>query len=257
VGYGNLALTVKLPLPVITSSSTADGQLNAPFNFTIQATSVATSFSATGLPGGLTLNSLTGAITGAPTNSGNFIVTVTTANSTGSATNSLTIIIYNGVAPIPTITSALTATGSLSANFNYQISATNNPTSFFAIGLPPGLVFDPASGRISGIPSATGNFSVTLRANNNGGTGSAILALSIGPEPAPRIDSVTIQNGVALSFLTLTNRSYTVEWNTNLLNTSWMSLTGGIFGSGAAQTVVDPTTNDLIRFYRLRVTIPQ
>jgi hypothetical protein len=78
IGYGNLALTVKLPLPVITSSAIADGQVNAPFNFTVQATGIATSFSAAGLPGGLTLNSLTGAITGTPTNSGTFNVTITT-----------------------------------------------------------------------------------------------------------------------------------------------------------------------------------
>jgi hypothetical protein len=254
VGYGNLALTIKLPLPVITSSVTADGQVNAPFNFTVQASSVATSFSASGLPGGLILNSLTGAITGTPTNSGTFNLAVSAVNSTGTTTNALTIVIYNGVAPLPGITSALTATGSLSASFNYQITATNNPTSFFAIGLPPGLVFDPASGRIWGIPYVTGNFAVTLRASNKGGTASAILALSISPEPPPRIDSISIQNGVALSFLTLTNRFYAVEWNTNLLNASWMSLTSGIIGNGASQAVTDPTTNAPTRFYRLKVT---
>jgi hypothetical protein len=100
----------------------------------------------------------------------------------------------------------------------------------------------------------TGNFAVTLRASNKGGTASAILALSISPEPPPRIDSISIQNGVALSFLTLTNRFYAVEWNTNLLNASWMSLTSGIIGNGASQAVTDPTTNAPTRFYRLKVT---
>ncbi|HZR17915.1 MAG TPA: putative Ig domain-containing protein [Verrucomicrobiae bacterium] len=254
VGYGNLALTVKLPLPVITSSVTADGQLNAPFNFTVQASSVATSFTENGLPGGLILNSLTGAITGTPTNSGTFNVAVTAANSTGTTSNPLTIVIYNGVAPVPGITSALTATGSRSASFSYQITATNNPTSFFAVGLPPGLVFAPASGRIWGLPNVTGNFAVTLRASNKGGTGSAILALGISAEPPPRIDSISIQNGVALSFLTLTNWFYAVEWNTNLLNTSWMNLTSGIIGDGGTQAVTDPTTNAPTRFYRLKVS---
>ncbi len=56
-GYGNLALTVKLPLPVITSAGIAEGMTNTPFNFNIQATSVATSFSASNLPPGLVLNS--------------------------------------------------------------------------------------------------------------------------------------------------------------------------------------------------------
>ncbi len=256
VGYGNLALTVKLPLPVITSSAIADGQVNATFNFTIQATSVATSFSAAGLPGGLTLNSLTGAITGTPTNSGTFNVTITAANTTGSSTNALAIVIYNGAAPAPGITSALSATGNVSASFNYQITATSNPTSFFAMGLPLGLSFDPASGRIFGIPSAGGNFTVTLRASNNGGTDSASLTLMIGPEPPPKIDSISIENGITLSFLTLTNRFYEVDWLSNLLSSNWTTLIGQIPGNGSTQTVTDPVTNSPVRFYRLQVTTP-
>ena len=256
VGYGNLALTVQLPLPVITSSANAGGLTNAPFNYIIQAANLPTSFSATGLPATLILNSLTGALTGTPTNSGIFNVTITASNSTGSTTNALAIIIYNSAPPVPVITSALTATGCLSARFNYQIAATNYPTSFFVIGLPAGLSFDPASGRIFGIPAVTGYFSVTLRALNNGGTGSASLALTINPEPLPRIDSISFQNGITLSFLTLTNRFYGVEWIANLLNNNWTTLTSGIPGSATTQAVTDPTTNVPTRFYRLKVTNP-
>jgi Putative Ig domain len=256
VGYGNLTLTVKLPLPVITSSSIADGVTNTAFNYTIQATSVPTSFSASGLPAGLTLNSLTGAITGTNTTGGIFNETITASNSTGATTNSLAILIYNSAPSMPSITSALTATGNMSASFNYQIAATNYPTSFFVIGLPLGLSFDPASGRIFGIPSVTGNFPVTLRAINGGGTGSANLNLTINPEPSPRIDSLLMQNGFTLGFLTLTNRHYTVEWIANLLNTNWTALTDGIPGSATSQTVTDPVTNAMSRFYRLKVTSP-
>jgi hypothetical protein len=255
-GYGNLALTVKLPLPTITSSATADGLVNVAFNYTIQATGVATSFSATGLPPPLVLNSLTGAITGTPTNAGISNVIITASNSTGPTTNLLTIVIYSSTAPVPVVTSALTATGSLSASFNYTITATNYPTSFFAIGLPLGLSFDPASGRIFGIPAVTGNFPITLRAINNGGTGSTNLALTINPEPAPRIDSVAMQNGFAMSFLTLTNRHYAVEWISNLVSANWVALTNGMTGNAATQTVTDPATNLPARFYHLKVTTP-
>jgi hypothetical protein len=255
-GYGNLALTVKLPLPVFIKSATADGFVNTAFNYTIQAANVPTSFSASGLPAGLVLNSLTGAITGTNTSGGTFNVTITANNFTGSTTNSLIIVIYNGVAPVPVITSALTVTGSLSAAFNYQITATNYPTNFFAIGLPLGLSFDAARGRIFGIPSVTGNFDATLRAINRGGTGSAGLALTITPEPPPKIDSIALQNGFTLAFLALTNRHYAVEWITNLLDTDWTALTSGIPGNAAIQTVTDSTTNAPARFYRLKVTMP-
>ncbi len=253
-GYGNLTLTVKLPLPVITSSPSADGLVNTAFDYTVQATSVATSFSATGLPGGVIINSLTGVMTGSPTNTGIFNATITANNSTGATTNSLTIIIYNSVAPAPVITSALTATGNLSASFNYQIIATNYPTSFFAIGLPPGLSFDPASGRIFGIPGLTGSFVVTLRAINSGGTGSANLALTIGPEPPPQIDSFLLENGFNMSFLTLTNRLYEVDWLANLAGSNWTTLASDIIGNGATQSVTDPITNASARFYRLKVS---
>ena len=255
-GYGNLVLTVKLPLPVITSSAIADGVVNTAFNYTIQATSVATSFSATGLPSGLVMNSLTGVITGTPTNVGTFNVTITANNSTGPTTNSLTVIIYIGAAPVPAITSALTATGTVASSFNYLIAASNNPTSFFVIGLPAGLSFDPTSGRIFGTPSVTGTFAVTLRAINSGGTGSANLILTINPEPPPRIDSFSMQNGFSLSFSTLTNRLYGVEWIANLPGTNWAALTNRIPGNTTTQTVIDPVTNAPARFYRVKVTTP-
>ncbi len=252
VGYGNLALTVKLPLAVIISSTNADGIVNANFNYTIQATSVPTSFSASGLPAGITLNSLTGAITGTNTTGGIFNVTIAASNSTGSVTNSLTIVIYNAASAPPVITSALTATGSLSASVSYQIAATNYPTSFFVIGLPPGLSFDPASGRIFGIPSVTGNFSVTLRAINRNGTGSANLNLTILPESPPELGTVWAQNGIEMSFLTLTNRHYALEWVADLRDPNWLVFTDGIPGNAATQTVVDPMTNASTRFYRLK-----
>jgi PKD repeat protein len=153
--------------------------VNTPFSYTIQATSLATSFSASGLPGGLALNSLTGAITGTPTNAGTYNVTLTASNATGATTSQLTIVIYAGAGPVPAITSPLSAAGMVGSSFNYLLTAANNPTSFFAIGLPAGLSFDPASGRIFGTPSATGTFLVTVRASNRWGTGSASLVLTI------------------------------------------------------------------------------
>jgi hypothetical protein len=255
-GYGNLALTVKLPLPVITSSAIADGVVNTAFNFIVQATSVTTGFSASGLPPGLAMNSLTGAITGTNSTGGVFSVTVVANNSTGSTTNALTIVIYNGTAAAPEVTSAQAADGNVGVSFNYQITATNYPTGFFVLGLPAGLAFDPTSGRIFGIPSSTGNLDVTLRAINRNGTGSLNLALSINPEPMPKIESISVGNAVSLSFITVTNWLYNVEWNSNLLNASWTALTSGIPGNAMSQTVNDPVTNATIRFYRLKVAHP-
>ncbi len=255
-GYGNLALTVKLPLPVITSSATADGLVNAAFNYTIQSANVATVFGAAGLPGGLTLNTATGAITGTPTNAGVYSVTITASNTTGQTTSNLTVVIYTGVAPIPVINSVSTASGEVGVSFNYAITALNNPTGFFAIGLPAGLSFNPASGGVTGAPLIAGVFNVTIRASNEGGTGSTNLVLNIGSEPPPQLGAVWTQNGIKLSFLALVTHHYSVEWNTNLLTGNWTALVSGLPGDGTTNTIADPTTNSPVRFYRLKVFTP-
>ena len=82
------------------------------------------------------------------------------------------------------------------------------------------------------------------------------MALTIDAAPPPKIDSISISNGVGLSFLTLTNRTYGVEWDGDLLSTNWASLTNGMPGNAASQTVTDPVTNLPARVYRLKVSVP-
>ncbi len=54
--------------------------------------------------------------------------------------------------PPPAITSATGANATVGVAFNYQITATNNPTAYAATGLPAGLSLDTASGLITGSP---------------------------------------------------------------------------------------------------------
>jgi N,N-dimethylformamidase beta subunit-like, C-terminal/Domain of unknown function (DUF4082)/Putative Ig domain/Bacterial Ig domain len=108
----------------------------------------------------------------------------------------------------PAITSPSTASGTVGVAFSYQITATNNPTSFNATGLPAGLSVNTTNGLISGTPTAAGSFSVTISATNASGTGSATLALSIAapgstaslfsPSDTPSIVTVSDPNAVNL-----------------------------------------------------------
>ena len=79
---------------VITSATTASGKVGNPFSYQITATGAPTSYGATGLPAGLTVNSGTGLISGTPTVAGTSTVTLSATNSigTGNATLTLTII---------------------------------------------------------------------------------------------------------------------------------------------------------------------
>jgi Putative Ig domain len=68
--------------------------------------------------------------------------------------------------------------------FSYQITANNNPVSYNATDLPQGLTLGPIPGLISGTPTATGVFPVTISATNNAndpcsGTATDTLTLTI------------------------------------------------------------------------------
>jgi hypothetical protein len=66
---------------------------------------------------------------------------------------------------IPQITSALSAVATVGSPFAYQITATNAPARFGAVGLPAGLGVD-ANGLIHGIPSGAVTVDVTVSASN-------------------------------------------------------------------------------------------
>jgi uncharacterized repeat protein (TIGR03803 family) len=89
------------------------------------------------------------------------------------------------VAP-PVITSAPTAVATVAQPFAYTITATNSPTDFDALNLPPNLAVNHATGLISGLPQQAGQFLIDLAAANAGGTGLGQLALTVAaPPPVP------------------------------------------------------------------------
>jgi hypothetical protein len=92
--------------PAITSATTASAAVGTAFTYTITASNNATSFGATGLPDGLSVNSTTGDITGTPTTAGTTNATLTATNSGGTGNATLTLTIAQGT---PIITTPPTA----------------------------------------------------------------------------------------------------------------------------------------------------
>jgi hypothetical protein len=93
--------------PVITSVNTvmgpmgtASGTVGTAFSYTITATGSPTSYSATGLPSGLSVNTGTGVISGTPTTSGTFVVTLSATNSTAVGTATLAVNIAPSIVTI-------------------------------------------------------------------------------------------------------------------------------------------------------------
>lgn len=103
IGTANLALTVvPASVPVISSSTVANGVVGEPFHHTILASNLPTSYAVTTgtLPGGLSLNTTSGAITGTPTGSGTTSITISATNSYGTVTKSLSFFIGDSLATI-------------------------------------------------------------------------------------------------------------------------------------------------------------
>ncbi|MFM7021469.1 MAG: putative Ig domain-containing protein, partial [Flavobacteriales bacterium] len=179
-GTKTLTLTVNLTTPVITSASAAAGGAGQFFYYGITASGLPTSYNATGLPSGLSVNSSTGAITGTAATIGTSIVTLSATNAVGTGTKTLTINIY---ATAPVISSATTATGTVGTAFTYNITASSSPTSYNATGLPGGLSVNTTTGLISGTPTVAGTFNATISATNATGTGSTAISITIASPP--------------------------------------------------------------------------
>lgn len=174
------ALPVVLAPPVITSSSTASSTFGTVFSYSITATNSPTSFNATGLPAGLSVNTGTGVISGTAIVAGAYTITVSASNTagTGSATVNLVVAAVPQAAA-PVITSASSAFSNLGAFFSYAITATNSPTSFNATPLPFGLSMNNITGVITGTTTAAGSYTFTVSANNAVGTGFATVNLVV------------------------------------------------------------------------------
>ncbi len=248
VGSG-LALAVTfniappLTVPVVQSNGSAQAQVGQSFSYTIEASNNPTSFGATPLPPGLSLNSTTGVISGVPSAVTALGVPASiglTATNADGASNRKELALTIAPAPAtPLITSAASATGRVGVALTYQITATETPTSFVAIDLPPGLSANPVSGAISGTPTGSGPFTASLAAANASGLGaSAPLNFAIAPAlTAPAITSAATalgQVGTAFSYQIVATpgpiTSYAVTGNLPL-GVIFNSATGSLSGS--------------------------
>ncbi|MCE6076351.1 autotransporter domain-containing protein [Agrobacterium vitis] len=214
-GNGNAAFTDGTPLAVGRSialtpsdgSTLSNGLVGTAYNDgSISATGGGgtITFSATGLPPGLSIDAATGAIKGTPTADGTFTVTVTATGATsGTATANYTLDIAAAPLPVslaPADGSTLTAgvVGAAYSDGSISASGGAGTISYSAKGLPVGLSLDPATGAITGTPTADGTFIVAVTATGTtSGTATASYTIVVAPTPLPV--SLTPANGSTLA----------------------------------------------------------
>jgi hypothetical protein len=198
--------------PAITSATSASGTDGSPFNYIISASNSPTSYQASSLPSGLSVNTSTGVISGTPSVTGTFNVTISASNSVGTGSSILAISIASAVAgpSAPVISSVLTASATVGQAFTYTIVASGSPTSYAASGLPGGLSLNPATGSVTGSPTSAGTYSATISATNAAGAGSATLSITVSPS-APAVIAPVISGVMTVTTFTGQSFSYTIS----------------------------------------------
>ncbi|WP_396140616.1 choice-of-anchor D domain-containing protein [Flavobacterium sp.] len=199
-GSNTISFSIVLPPPPIVTASTFSGTVGTAFSNNIVATNLPTSYAYTGvLPGGLSFDTTTGAITGTPTVAASSTISVTATNAGGTSTAAtITFNITN--LPVPVLTGDLTITGVANSSLTYTFIATNTPTSYtLASGLlPPGMSLNnPSFGVLGFLPNTVGVYNFTITATNAGGTSApATFRITItGPEISVQGNLTTIVDG--------------------------------------------------------------
>ncbi|MGB6219829.1 choice-of-anchor D domain-containing protein [Haloferula sp.] len=188
-------VTVRQKIPVFVSASELQGAAGTLFQHQVQATLGPLSFSSLDLPEWLALDPASGALIGMPPSGGSWTFSVTAANQLRSATQTIQLVV---TPPIPVFTNSRFASGRQGQPFVFFATATNQPESFAASGLPSSIVIDDSTGRISGTPIGSGTFQVNLTATNSGGSGLQTLTIEIDPPlPLPTVTSPKFAAGTA------------------------------------------------------------
>ncbi|WP_207531769.1 cellulose binding domain-containing protein [Desertivirga arenae] len=144
-----------------------------------------------------------------------------TISNNSSALNSATFsnlkIASGNAAGAPEITSGVAGNAKLNTAFDFTVTASGNPGTFRAAGLPQGLNIDSLTGVISGTPLTTGKYAVNLEAVNSLGSGYATIVINVTGSAPPAIPvnvAATVNNTtrIALSWTaTAGASSYTVK----------------------------------------------
>jgi hypothetical protein len=163
--------------PVITSLAGATFNEGAEGSFSVTATGTpAPTITEIGtLPHGVKFNEATDTLYGTPTQEGVFKFAFKASNAVGFVTQSFTLTVE---AP-PAITSADEATFNDHSASSFTVSATGTPAPTIAKwgNLPEGVTF--SNGVLSGTPTQTGSFQITLTATNALGSSTQQFTLTV------------------------------------------------------------------------------
>ncbi len=162
----------------------------------IRPSAITTSWALTGtLPTALDFDNTSGTISGTPTQSGTYQLSIKAHNALGDSAPQV-ITLYIDVPP--GVSSPLSANAVVGTAFNYQITTVPSALSYGASNLPDWLTPDTVAGTITGIPPAAGHYIFDAIANNDSGQTIQPITLSVtGGTAVPVLTSATTATGTA------------------------------------------------------------
>jgi hypothetical protein len=191
----------------ITSGNPTDAVKDEPYSYTITSNNGATSYSATGLPTGLVVNTATGVISGTPTSTGTSTVTLRANNPLFvEVTKVVTFTVNAPVGLPPVITPVGAQTAYRGVPFSLAVSASNDPTGFALSGAPLGFSIS-SGGVITGTTgSDAGTYTISIQASGAGGTSDPqLVTLTLAnPTITPSQSSVNGSVGSSITPVTFT-----------------------------------------------------
>jgi hypothetical protein len=228
-----LLITPPSPLP--------SGQINVPYTTQLAATGGVGppyTWSATGLPSGLTIANTTGLIAGIPRASGTFTVAVTVGDLSGAtATQNYTMTM---AAASLTFSSVTFSNGAVGIAYTSAVSVTGGagPYTFTATGLPPGLTLS-TTGTLSGTPTTAGSYNVAVTATDlNGATVSGSFSITIAQKlavTATAIPNAVVGTAISAVQLTATGGTPPYQWQSATLPPGLsLALNGTLSGTPTA-----------------------
>jgi uncharacterized protein YhjY with autotransporter beta-barrel domain len=199
-GQQGYAINIIVPITV-NPVNLPNGTTGTPYNQTVSASNGTAPYSfavtAGGLPPGLTLNANSGAITGTPNAAGSYGFTIEATDANNSKGNRPYNVTIN-TAPL-TINPASLPAGQVGTGYSQTVTASggNGNYSYAVVSgsLPSGLSLNPATGDITGNPSAGGTFNFTIQATDTSpNTGSRPYSVTIGANSLT-VHPPTLPNG--------------------------------------------------------------